>query len=254
MAKLAALEKSAGVKRIGADLAAHFRFQRIGAEYGVKYSDPKADYAKLQDAQIEDLEEFVGAYPKSPDAADAMLQLGNMAGEFAGETETAETWDRPAAKTFPTTAAGKKAAGALRRLGSIGKSIPLKGETLSGRRADLSAKPYRGKHVLIHYWTTWSGPENDLAEVAKAKKKYGGKFEVLGVNLDNDPAAARAFLAKNRTSWRHLYDEQGIDGDRANQIGVINLPLMLLVDDRGRVVNRNLHAGELESELERLLR
>ena len=37
-------------------------------------------------------------------------------------------------------------------------------------------------------------------------------------------------------------------------MGVINLPLMLLVDSRGRVVSRNLHAGELETELQRVIR
>ncbi len=132
--------------------------------------------------------------------------------------------------------------------------MPLSGKTLSGRQINLAAAPYKGRYVLVHYWTTWSAPEGDMAQVEALRRKYRGKFEVVGVNLDTDPAAAKAFADKARSSWQHLYDTQGLDGDRATQMGVINLPLMLLVDNRGRVVSRNLHAGELETELHRVIR
>lgn len=254
VAKLASLERSPGVRRLGKDLEAHFRYQQISAEHGLSYQNPKADFAKVQAKWIGDLEKFVKAYPTSPDTADALLQLGSMAGEFAGEDKIAEKWYRQAATEFPRTVAGKKAAGALRRLGSVGKVLPLSGSTLSGKKISLNAAPYKGRYVLVHYWTTWGAPEGDIAQVAALQKKYRGKFEVVGVNLDNDAAAAKAFASKNGASWEHLYDDKGLDGDRATSMGVINLPLMLLLDDRGRVVNRNLHAGELETELRRVIR
>ncbi len=254
VAKLAALERSPGVRRLGKDLEGHFRYQQISAEHGLSYQNPKADFARVQEKWIGDLEKFVKAFPTSPDTADALLQLGSMAGEFAGEDKTAEKWYRQAAAEFPRTVAGKKAAGALRRLGSVGKALPLSGSTLSGKKISLSSAPYKGRYVLVHYWTTWGAPEGDMAQVAALRKKYRGKFEVVGVNLDTDARAAKAFAAKNGATWEHLYDDKGLDGDRATSIGVINLPLMLLVDNRGRVVNRNLHAGELETELQRVIR
>ena len=254
VAKLASLERSAGVRRVGKDLEAHFRYQRIAAEHGLAFQDPKADFAKVQAKWIEDLETFVDAYATSTDSADALLQLGSMAGEFAGEDKVAEKWYRQAAAEFPRSVAGKKAAGALRRLASVGKTLPLRGTTLSGKRIDLAKAPYAGRHTLVHYWTTWSSPEGDMAQVAALQQKYRGKLQVIGVNLDADVAAAKSLAAKSRAGWEHLYDEQGLDGDRATSLGVINLPLMLLVDDRGRVVNRNLTAGELETELRRVIR
>lgn len=254
VSKLAALERSPGVKRVGKDLESHFRYQRISAEHGLSFQDPKADFAKVQAKWIADLEKFVDAYPTSPDAADALLQLGSMAGEFAGETKVAEKWYRQAASEFPRTTAGKKAAGALRRLGSIGKSLPLSGTTFAGKRIDLNAAPYKGRYTLVHYWTTWSSPEGEIAQVEALRKKYRGKFQVVGVNLDTDLAAAKRFAASTRASWEHLYDEKGLDGNLATSIGVINLPLMLLIDDRGRIINRNLTAGELETELKRVIR
>lgn len=254
VAKLASLERSPGVRRVGKDLEAVFRYERIAAEHGLAYQDPKADFAKVQEKWIADLEGFVDAFPTSPKAAEALLQLGSMAGEFAGEAKIAQKWYGQAAAEFPGTVSGKKAAGAMRRLNSVGKALPLSGKTLSGKQINLAAAPYKGRYVLVHYWTTWSAPEGDMAKVEALRRKYRGKFEVVGVNLDNDVAAAKAFATKARSSWEHLYDAQGLDGDRATEMGVINLPLMLLVDSRGRVVSRNLHAGELETELQRVIR
>lgn len=254
IAKLGALARSPGVQRVGKDVEAHFRYQLVAAENGLAYQNPKADFAKAQEKWIADLEAFVKAYPTSSDTPEALLQLGSMAGEFTGEQEVAEKWYRQAATEFPRTVAGQKAAGALRRLGSVGKALPLAGPTLAGRKIDIAAPPYKGRFVLVHYWTTWSDPEADMGQIEALRRKYGGKLEVIGVNLDNDPAAAKAFAAKARCGYEHLYDSKGLDGERATALGVINLPLMLLTDPSGRVVNRNLSGAELETELQRVVR
>ena len=39
----------------------------------------------------------------------------------------------------------------------------------------------------------------------------------------------------------------------ANEMGVMTLPLMLLVDRQGKVVNRNANTANLEAELQQLL-
>ncbi|QDV80035.1 hypothetical protein K2D_36570 [Planctomycetes bacterium K2D] len=253
VAKLGSIARSPGVQRIGKDLEAHFRYQQIAAENGLAYQNPKADFAKVQQNWIASLEGFVKAYPTSPDAADALLQLGSMAGEFAGENDVAVKWYRQAAAEFPRTVQGQKAAGALRRLDSVGKALPLSGPTLSGKQLNLAAAPFKGRFVLVHYWTTWSGPQSDFAQIEALRKKYRGKFDAIGVNLDSDPAVAKQFLAANKNGWEHLYDAEGLDGERATSLGVINLPLMMLVDTQGRVVNRSLTAGELEAELQRVV-
>ena len=73
VAKLASLERSPGVQRLGKDMEAHIRYQRIAAEQGLAFQNPKADFAKVQAKWVADLEKFVDAYPTSPDAADALL-------------------------------------------------------------------------------------------------------------------------------------------------------------------------------------
>jgi thiol-disulfide isomerase/thioredoxin len=252
--KLAALEKSKAVQAAGPNLAAHIRYRRIGAEHGLAFQDPKVDYSKQQEKWVADLEKFVDEFPTSDNTAEAMLQLGSMAGEFAGKPEIAEKWYSRVANEFPRTAAGKKGAGAMRRLGSIGKVITLRGDAISGGKIDLSTAPYRGKFVLVHYWATWSGPERDMTLIEALRKKYRGKLEVLGVNLDTSRQQAIALAKEQAIGWKHLYDEQGLEGARAEEMGVMTLPLMLLIDNQGRVINRDLHANELTAELKRVIR
>ena len=85
-------------------------------------------------------------------------------------------------------------------------------------------------------------------------KKGGRDFDIIGVCLDNDAAAAKQYLAQNRFPWKHLHEPGGLDGRLANEMGVMTLPLMMLVDQNGNVANNNIHVAELEAELAGLLR
>jgi hypothetical protein len=61
------------------------------------------------------------------------------------------------------------------------------------------------------------------------------------------------FLAQNRYLWAQVQEPGGFDGDLANQLGVMTLPMMILVDQKGTVVADNIFVANLEGELKRLL-
>ncbi len=252
--KLQQLETSSTVRANGKELVSQIRYRRIGAEYGFGLQNPKADYAKLQNQWTTELQDFVKAFPQASSTPDALLQLG-MADEFAGEIDKATAWYKRLASEFPQSKAGTKAAGALRRLGSVGKALPLRGTSLAGKQIDLTRPPYRGKFVVVHYWATWCEPcKQDMEKLNDMRRKYGAKLEIVGVNLDNSATDAKAYLSSKRYGWQHLYDEKGLEGTRASEIGVMTLPLMLVVDNKGAVANRNLNGSEIETELQRLIR
>jgi hypothetical protein len=85
--------------------------------------------------------------------------------------------------------------------------------------------------------------------------KYGGRggFEIIGVCLDKQPQTMQGFLAQNRYMWRQIHEPGGLDGPLANELGVMTLPLMILVDQKGTVVGDNIFVANLEGELKRLL-
>lgn len=233
------------------DAIAHVAFQRKWAAYVLNQQDPDADAANVQKQWLADLEQFIQQYPQSADAAEAMLQLG-MYQEFVGKSEPAQVWYEKLVETFPDSPAARKAQGAIRRLTSVGKPMRLRGPGVQGGTVDLSQ--YRGKLVLIQYWATWCDPcIQDMQRLKELYQKYGGNgFEVIGVSLDESPDNVQQFLSANRLPWKQIYEPGGLDGRLAEEMGVMTLPLMILVDEKGNVVDHSIFVAELENELKRL--
>ncbi len=238
------LEKSPG----DGDLAAYVEFRELSAEYALALQGPNPEFSKIQTTWLQNLETFVGRHPKSPDTADALLQLG-IAQEFAGQDDKAKQWYHQIVSDFDSTAAAKKAAGAIRRLESVGKTIELAGKSTDGESVDLAS--LKGKFVLIHYWATWCEPcKVDLASLKELQAKYSANgLAIIGVSLDTNRPALDDYLSKNHLPWPQLFEPGGLDSRYANEMGILTLPTMILIDADGHVANRGIHISELDSEL-----
>ncbi len=234
-----------------AALLPHVKFTFMTAEYGEKIQQPNADFPKLQEQWLKDLEQFVTQYPAAEESSEAMLQLA-IAQEFAGKDEEALKWYNRIVTEFPKVDLAVKAAGAKRRLESVGKSIELQGKTIGG--AALNLGQYQGRVVLIHYWATWCEPcKRDLQTLKALQAKFAKSgFSLIGVNLDSDPRVADQFVRTQQLGWPQMYEAGGLDSRLANELGILTLPTMILVDKSGRVVRRNIHIGEVEAEIEKL--
>lgn len=234
-------------------LAAHVKWLQLAAEYGLAVNASGADYAKVQADWVKKLEDYVASYPTSPDTAEAMLQLG-ITQEFSGQEEECKKWYGRIVRDFPKSPAAPKAAGAVVRLDSVGKVLGFQGRSPKGGTIDLAK--YRGQVVLIHYWATWCDPcKADLATLKDLHNRFGRLgFAIIGVNLDTTQQDMDAYLAENPLPWPQVFEEGGLDSRPANDLGIFTLPTMLLIDSQGKVVNRNVHASELEKELKKLLR
>ncbi|MGA2060903.1 MAG: thioredoxin-like domain-containing protein [Thermoguttaceae bacterium] len=238
------------------DLAAYVKFRLMMADYWRKMQDPKASSAKVQaEVQTEwqkNLEQFLSDYPAAPDAAEVMLQLA-IAQEFAGQDDDAKRWYARAAKEFPDTPAGKKALGAQNRLDCEGKTLSFTGQGLSGNPVNLAN--FRGKVVLIQFWTSHSDQaKNDIVILKDLIAKYGRTFTVIGVSVDNSRKELDAYLASAKLPWTQVFEEGGLDSPPANQLGILTVPCMILVEQQGKVVNRNIQAAEIEAELKKLIK
>ena len=250
--RLEALFKELEKNKADKNLAAYFKFRQLTAEYGLSLQAPNADFAKIQTQWLKDLEQYTADYPTAPDAAEAMLQLA-IAQEFAGQEDAAKKWYARIVRSFANSSAAKKAAGAQRRLSSIGKTIVLTGKSSTGGVIDLAK--YRGRVVLVQYWATWCEPaKRDMAVLKELVSKYGRSLSIIGVNLDNSAKDLADYLANNRLPWPQIFEEGGLDSRPANQLGILTLPTMILVDKQGKVVNRNIQMAELDGALKKLIR
>ena len=234
------------------NLAAYIKIRLLTSDYARAISAPKADIPKIQAEWPKSLEQFIADYPTSPDAAEAMLQLG-MAREYAGHDEEAKKWYERIGREFTDAPQAKKAAGAVRRIDAVGSVLNLSGKGLNGETVALAS--YRGKVTLVQYWATWSdSAKNDMATLKKLVEKYHGSFDVVGVNVDSDPKALKAYLGENSLPWSQIHEEGGQDSQPALALGIITVPTMFLVDAQGKVVNRNIQTTEIEGELKKLIR
>ena len=235
------------------DLAGYVKFRQMSATYATTLQDADADFAKVQEQWLGQLEAYVTQYPSTPDAAEAMLQLA-IAQEFAGNDDDARRWYKQIEATGSDSLLSKKAEGALRRLDSVGKSIPLRGRLTDGKAFDLNSN--LGKVVLVHYWATWCEPcKQDLQILRELQTRYGKRgFSLVGVNLDTDTATLAAYLRQSRLAWPQMHEVGGLDGPLAVELGVLTLPTMVLIDEKGKVIHRNIHVSEVEGELRKRIR
>ena len=231
-----------------ASLASYADYAAIGSEYVTKQT-PDADFAKVQRWYLKALEGFVDRYTRTTETAKAYLQLA-LAKEFEENETEALDYYKQVASGFPGTDEGEKAAGAVRRLTSVGKPIDLSGQTIDGRSFRLTS--LKGKPVVIHYWATWCEPcKQDIKLLRRLQAAYARRgLEIVGVNVDGTRDQAVGYLRENKLPWTQLFEPGGLESSPlANRLGVQTLPTMMLIDANGRVVRHNVRAAELDDEL-----
>ena len=232
-------------------LKSFLAFRLASARYASSMQKPDADIEEVQSAWLEELASFVDTYPGAKDSAEAMLQI-SIADEFSGKEEDAIKRYQQIVERFPSSASARKANGALRRLQAVGQPLDLSGTTVDGKK--LSLRDFKGKPVLLHYWATWCEPcKVDIARIRELQEKYQRDIVVVGIALDGDKAALQRFLQSKPLTWPQLYEQGGLDGRLAEELGVLTLPTMLLLDKEGVVVERNLMVTDLEASLNSLL-
>jgi len=153
------------------------------------------------------------------------------------------------AKTWPSTAAGKKAAAKLMaaNLGPGSAPVPFTAKDLDGK--DVAPADYKGKVLLIDFWATWCGPcMAELPHVLEAyDQHHAAGFEILGISLDraNDEEKLRETIADKGMTWRHVFDGKHWQAEIAQLYDVSSIPFTVLVGKDGKVVATNLRGEKL---------
>jgi hypothetical protein len=99
-----------------------------------------------------------------------------------------------------------------------------------------------------------------MRALRELRAKYAkSKVRIVGLNFDNSPKSAEAFLEESQRdgkdySWVHLHETGGLDSDLAVELGILTLPATIVVDQNGKVVKAGVHWTELDSVIEQLLK
>ena len=116
---------------------------------------------------------------------------------------------------------------------------------------------FNGKVVYVDFWASWCGPCRQSLPLYEALQKRlpAEKFQIIAINLDEEPKDAEAFLERHPVSYLILSDPDGIS---AGAWSVPAMPTSFLVDSSGRLANiytgfEPSHIGAIEHDIKALL-
>ncbi|HZZ80181.1 MAG TPA: thioredoxin-like domain-containing protein [Gemmataceae bacterium] len=249
-------------KMPSSNLAAYGHYRVIWTRYAIDMAQPNlpiAQITKIQDKWLENLVEYVKLYPKAEDTPEALRHLGNGS-EFSGKDEEAKRWYTQLFDNFPKHALAEHAKGCVARLNLTGNEMKLTAPLLSDSSKLFDIASLKGKVVVVYYWASYGDQyQDDFAKMnriltAAAKQNV----ELVAINLDPDAARAKAAVAKANAPGTHLFqappnNASGVSSSPlATQYGIHILPTVFMIDRNGRVSNRSLQVGDIETELKKV--
>lgn len=118
-------------------------------------------------------------------------------------------------------------------VGGLLREAPLYG--FAGDFRKLSE--LRGKPLLINVWASWCGPcRAEMGSLERLSRRYGGKqFNIIGISTDDDADAAAAFIKQSKITFDNYLDSKVF---LENMLGASSIPLTILVDANGRVLQK----------------
>jgi thiol-disulfide isomerase/thioredoxin len=257
LVKLSEIQKQLTDEKLEAELD-YIAWRILTTRFSLESQGDARQRAAANEAYFGSLQQFIKDFDTSEFAAEAMMQLALQAEvSEKGDIDTAIDWYTKVEKKFPSSANAKRAAGAKVRLSSSGQTIPFRGKTIDGKFFDLSNKDLRGRVVVLHYWASWcEGCVKDFEELQRLRAKYRDELVIVGVNIDDEIKAAQDVLGRNKSVvWTQLHEPGGmLESPLAQQLGVTTLPLTVLVDKEGKLVDSNITVIDLDRGIQRLQR
>lgn len=141
-------------------------------------------------------------------------------------------------------------------------------QTISGKAANFTLKSrsgeniklseLRGNVVMINFWASWCGPcRQEMPLLEKIHKKYKSLgFTLLGVNVEENSAAAKNYLKDVKVTFPILFDNTS---KTSKLYKVSAMPTTILIDRNGN--KRFLHKGykpgyenDYKKQIKKLLR
>ena len=104
----------------------------------------------------------------------------------------------------------------------------------------LDLTEYQGKVVALDFWASWCVPcRQSFPWWNTMHAKYADQgLVIIGVNLDNEPDSAHAFLEEFPAEFRIYYDK---DKELARSFGVQAMPSTYIIGRNGKI--RGKHFG-----------
>jgi thiol-disulfide isomerase/thioredoxin len=105
---------------------------------------------------------------------------------------------------------------------------------------------FRGRPLLINVWASWCGPcKQEMASLERlAWSELAQKFDVIGISTDDSSSQAASWLERSHSTISQFIDTRQ---EMENILGASRIPLTVLVDADGRVLDKIYGAREWDT-------
>ena len=110
----------------------------------------------------------------------------------------------------------------------------------------ITLAEFRGKTVLINFFASWCAPcALEAADLQRTWREYESQGDVtfLGVAIEDEYSAAKAFLDKHGLTYPAVFDA---GSSTMRTFRVVGIPTTVVIDPDGRIVSR--YAGTFVGE------
>ena len=136
------------------------------------------------------------------------------------------------------------------------KFIDYTMQTPEGKEVKLSDFVSKNKYTLVDIWASWCTPYPSVKpHLIAAYLTYKDKgLEIVGVSLDTDVTEWTSAIKEWRMSWPQISDLKGWKSEAIKLYAIGSIPQLILIDQNGTIIARNIKHKNLMVELKKLLK
>jgi hypothetical protein len=120
----------------------------------------------------------------------------------------------------------------------------------------ITLDPSENKFTLVQFWASGNAicTEDNCYYFLPAYEKYKDQgFEIYAISLDEDKDSWVSGIEENQLPWIHVSDLKGMDSPICIECNITKVPTNFLLNQKGKIIARDLEAQDLERTLSKLL-
>lgn len=124
----------------------------------------------------------------------------------------------------------------------------------NGKTVKLSS--FKGKYVVVDFWATWCGDcRRDFPEFKQLAADYKGKVTFFSVSFDKSADLWKKFLTDNGVDWVSVCNFKPWKQNPIATAYKLNwIPTMYIIAPDGTIAGSAIHAGDIRTQLDALLK